>query len=108
MRALRLACALSALVVLSHVSAFAQAVTGTILGFVSDASGAVVANAKVTIAEVNTGVSRTPETNGSGNYTFPDVPQGTYKGAVESPSFRRDVSDNINVAINTSTRIDAV
>jgi len=108
MRALRLACALSALVVLSHVSAFAQAVTGTILGSVSDASGAVVANAKVTIAEVNTGVSRTTETNGSGNYTFPDVPQGTYKVAVESPGFRRDVRDNINVAINTSTRIDAV
>jgi len=78
------------------------------LGSVSDASGAVVANAKVTIAEVNTGVSRITETNGSGNYTFPDVPQGTYKVSVESPGFRRDVHDNINVAINTSTRIDAV
>ena len=67
MRILRWACALCALAIFVQVSAFAQAVTGTVLGTVTDASGAVVANAPITLTEVNTGVSRTSATNTSGN-----------------------------------------
>jgi len=48
-----------------------QAVNATLLGTVTDVSAAVVGNAKVTITEINTGVSRTGETNSSGNYSFP-------------------------------------
>ena len=40
----------------------------------ADASGAVVASAKVTITETNTGVNRTMLTNESGNYTFSNIP----------------------------------
>ena len=55
-----------------------QAVNATLLGTVTDASGAAVANAKVTITETNTGISHTSQTNESGNYVFPDLPPGTY------------------------------
>ncbi|MBV9404412.1 MAG: carboxypeptidase regulatory-like domain-containing protein, partial [Acidobacteriaceae bacterium] len=96
-------CALLCLAAL-HVSA--QAVTGTVLGTVTDASGAVVANAKVTLTEVNTNVSRNAQTNGSGNYTFPDIPEGTYSVAVEAPGFKKEIRENIGVAINTSARVD--
>ncbi|MBV9038485.1 MAG: carboxypeptidase regulatory-like domain-containing protein, partial [Acidobacteriaceae bacterium] len=107
MRALRLACAVCALVCFAQFSAFAQAVTGTVLGTVTDATGAVVASAKVTLTEVNTGVSRNSETNTSGNYTFPDVPEGNYSVTVAAPGFRREVRQNITVAVNTSTRVDS-
>jgi hypothetical protein len=45
---------------------------------VTDATGAVVANAQVTALETGTGSSRTAQTNASGNYTFPNVAPGNY------------------------------
>lgn len=51
-----------------------QAVTATLVGTITDASGAVVVNAKVIVTETNTGVSRTSNTNESGNYSFPNLP----------------------------------
>ncbi|MFL6463524.1 MAG: carboxypeptidase regulatory-like domain-containing protein, partial [Bryobacteraceae bacterium] len=107
MRTLRWACAVCALAFFAQVSAFAQAVTGTVLGTVTDASGAVVASAQITLTEVNTGLSRNSETNASGNYTFPDVPEGKYSVTVAAPGFRREIRQNINVAVNTSTRVDS-
>ncbi len=63
---------------LSAAVVYGQAVSATLLGNVTDVSGAVVPNAKVTITEQNTNVSRSAETNESGNYTFPDLPPGEY------------------------------
>src|SRR5579875_3103255 len=79
-----------------------QAVNATLLGTVTDASGAVVIDARVLATEVNTGVSRSSQTNNSGNYTFPDLPPGQYSVTVESPGFKRDVRQNITVIVNTS------
>ena len=86
--------------------AYGQAVTGTVLGTVEDASGAVVANAKVTLLEANTGVLRTSQTNGSGNYIFPDIPEGSYTITIEAAGFKKDVRQNVRVAVNTSARVD--
>src|SRR5258708_7246665 len=47
-----------------------QAVNATLLGTVSDSSGAVVVRARVTITETNTGFRRSADTNDSGNYEF--------------------------------------
>src|SRR5258708_14687390 len=82
MPSLRSICILFLLALLAASSAFSQAVNATLLGSVTDASGLVVPNAKVTISEVNTGVSRAGQTNESGNYTFPDIPPGNYTVAV--------------------------
>ena len=84
----------------------AQAVTGTVLGTVTDASGALVAGAKVTLTEVNTDVVRNADSNSSGNYTFPDIPEGTYRVTVEAPGFKKEIRDNIALAVNTSARVD--
>ena len=62
---------------------YSQAVNATLLGTVTDISGAIVPNAKVTVTETNTGVSRTGQTNESGNYTFPDLRSGQYSVTVE-------------------------
>ena len=86
--------------------ALGQAVTGTVLGTVTDASGAVVPHAKVTLTEVNTSVSRSTETNTSGNYTFPDLPEGSYSVTTEAPGFKKEIRQNIALAVNSSARID--
>jgi hypothetical protein len=87
---LRLFCIFSILTVLIAGVAWAQVVNGTLLGTVTDASGAVVANARVTALEQNTGISHVAETNESGNYVFPDMPPGTYTVTVELAGFKKD------------------
>ena len=55
---------------LSTVPAFGQGNTGSILGTVTDASSAVVPNAKITITNTRTGVTADVNSDGSGNYLF--------------------------------------
>lgn len=102
----RLMVSVLALICLFRTPVLAQAVTGTILGTVTDPSAAAVVNATVTLTEVNTGVVRTARTNTSGNYTFPDLPEGNYSVTVESTGFKKEIRSNIGLAINTSGRID--
>src|SRR6266550_1341376 len=91
---------------LATVVAYSQAINATLVGTITDSSGAAVPNAKVTITEVNTGISRTGNTNNSGNYTFADLPQGVYTVAVEQAGFRRAARAGVDVAVNTTVRID--
>ena len=84
----------------------AQAVNATVLGTVSDSTGAAVANAKVTITETNTNISRSTQTNDSGNYVFPDLPPGTYRVTAELTGFKRASRAGIDVVVNTTSRID--
>src|SRR5215212_8061983 len=53
--------------------AFGQAVSGTILGTVTDITGAVRANAKVTVLNEGTGLTRTMTADGRGEYVFPSL-----------------------------------
>src|ERR1700724_2193383 len=97
-------CALCALLALS-VYSFGQAVNATLLGTVSDASGAVVARAKVIVTDVNTGVSHSGQANESGNYTFPGLPPGRYEVTVEQSGFKKETRRNINVEFNSTARV---
>ncbi len=106
MKVLRRTCALAALLLAVTASIDAQAVTGSVLGTVTDASGAVVANAKVTLTNIGTNIVRTQQTNTSGNYTFADIPEGSYSVTIEATGFKRDIRQNVNVLVNTSTRVD--
>jgi len=63
----------------------AQTGAGNIQGTVSDASGAVVPGAKVTLVQTQTGLKYNATTNGAGFYVFPSVLLGPYKVTVESP-----------------------
>src|ERR1035441_10792126 len=84
----------------------AQVVNATLLGTVTDVSGAVVADAKVTALEQNTGISHTTQTNGSGNYVFPDMPPGTYTISVEVTGFKLDTRKDVALLVNTSQRVE--
>src|SRR5436189_6487014 len=89
---------------LAIVVAYSQAINATLVGAITDSSGAAVPNAKVTITEINTGISRTANTNNSGNYTFADLPPGVYTVAVEQAGFRRAARAGVDVVVNTTVR----
>jgi len=61
--------------------------TGTITGTVTDATKAVVANAKVMALSRSSGERRETTTNGSGQYTFPFLPPGDYELEFSLPGF---------------------
>jgi hypothetical protein len=83
-----------------------QAVNATLLGTVTDSSGAAMAGAKVEIKEVNTGISRIAETNDSGNYVFSDLAPGRYQVVAEKAGFKRVIHDAVDVVVNTTVRVD--
>jgi Carboxypeptidase regulatory-like domain len=85
-----------------------QAVNATVLGTVTDSSGAPVANVKLTISEVNTGISRNSQTNESGNYVVPDLPPGTYTVTAELSGFKRASRAGFDVIVNSTERVDLV
>ena len=106
----RLSMAALAVLILVTFSAPAkgQAVNATLLGTVTDSSGAAVANAKVTITETNTGISHSSQTNDSGNYVFPDLPPGMYTVTAEQSGFKRESRQRIDLIVNTTERVDLV
>src|SRR6267142_2635109 len=83
-----------------------QAVNATLLGAVTDTSGAVVAGAKVTATEMKTGVSRSTTTNDSGNYAFANLPPGLYEVVTEKQGFKKAVRSGVDVVVNTDTRVN--
>src|SRR5213075_50451 len=98
--------AMFALAVMFAALGYSQAVNATMLGSVTDSSGAVIANAKVTITEGSTGVSRSTTTNESGNYTFPNVSPGTYVVTIEQTGFKKESRTGVAVDVNTTARVD--
>ena len=106
MRGLRKICAMFTLLTLGAVCGYSQAVNATLLGTVTDSSGASVPNAKVVVTETNTGVNRTGQTNESGNYAFPDMAPGQYSIAVELTGFKKENRKDITLTVNSSTRVD--
>ena len=88
--------------------ASAQAVTGTLLGNVTDTSGAAVPGVTVTALEVATGISRTAVSNEAGSYSFPSLTNGMYTVSAELQGFKRVVHENIKVDVNTTIRVDMV
>ena len=101
-----LLCAFFLLSLLAIGHLHAQAVSGTILGSVTDPSGAVVANAQVTIVLTGQSTVHTTITNESGNYTEPDLPPGAYTVTVTAQGFKRELRENIAVLTNSTTRVD--
>src|SRR5947208_13381859 len=85
----------------------AQVNTGTILGNVADPSGAVVANAKVTATNEDTGFSRSTQSLADGSYLIPLLPIGPrYKVEAETPGFKSFSRTGIELQLNQNVRID--
>jgi hypothetical protein len=96
------------LVLLAAVSLSAQTFRGTILGTVTDAQGAVVAGAKVTVKNVGTGLERTTETSADGSYALPELQIGTYTVTITQTGFQTAVTTGVTVDVAGERRVDAV
>ena len=72
----------------------------TSLGRVADPSGAVLGGVKVTAVNDSTGVARVAQTSDSGDYSFPDLPVGTYTLNFELTGFKKDVHKGIALDVN--------
>src|SRR5215472_7079776 len=90
--------------VLSATLVFGQAIDGNVVGTVTDASGAAVVGAEVTATNVATNVSATGKSNGSGEYRFDHLLNGTYRISVKMTGFKT-ITEQVEVEVNkTSTR----
>jgi len=100
-----LAVALVSLVLVSV--AVAQTFRGTILGTVTDSSGAVVSGATVKVRNVDTGLERTAQTTPDGSYAVPELPIGTYDVTISQSGFETMVNKGVGVNVAAQSRVDA-
>ncbi|HET8549217.1 MAG TPA: carboxypeptidase regulatory-like domain-containing protein, partial [Bryobacteraceae bacterium] len=87
---------------------WAQQDRGTFTGTVTDQSGSLVPNVKVTVVNTETNATYETVTNEVGQYRVPNLPIGTYRLTFESSGFKAHVREGVTLNIAAVTRIDAV
>src|SRR6202140_3213687 len=80
--------------------------TSAIVGQVSDASGAAVPNATVTLTNKETGLRRSASTDDSGRFNFPQLKPGTYSIEVEAEGFQPQQNDAVSAALGQKQTVD--
>jgi hypothetical protein len=95
-------------VVLSLLSSFtwAQSSTTSLRGTVTDASGATVSNADVTLSNPERAVERTTKTGAEGGFEFLQIPPGVYHLMVQMTGFRKFEQTGIQLLVNTPATIN--
>lgn len=90
------------------ITAFGQAEIGgaAINGTVTDPSGAAVPNAKVTAANIATGLTRTTQTNEVGLFSFSRLPVGTYDVSVELQGFKTTKRTGLELPVGAVVNAD--
>ena len=85
----------------------AQTFRGTILGTVTDSSGAALVGATVTVHNVDTGVDRITETTTDGGYLMPELPVGSYDVIIAMKGFQKATTTGVAVTVAGERRVDA-
>jgi hypothetical protein len=88
------------------VSAFSQTFTAGILGRVTDASGAVVPGAAVTVTNVATNAARQLTANAEGAYVATQLAPGSYRIEVTARGFKKYVRDGVILQVQQQARVD--
>ena len=107
-RWLLLACVLMAASMLAAPGSLAQTFRGTVIGTVTDSSGAAVPGATVTVKNEDTGLARTTVTSDDGSYSIPELPVGKYDVTVEKTGFQSSVTKGVRVDVAAQARVDAI
>lgn len=97
----KIALAVFLTVLMSAGMLFGQGSVGTITGSITDASGASVPGATITITSIETGVTSTAKSSTSGYYSVA-VPPGTYRVSVVKEGFQTGVVDHVLVSVATT------
>ncbi len=95
-----------ALPLILAVAALAQTEAGLITGTVHDNSGAVIADAKVTVKSISTGATREATTNSSGLYSFPSLKADAYDVTIEAKGFQK-FTRRVQVGVGSTNEISA-
>jgi outer membrane receptor protein involved in Fe transport len=85
---------------------FGQVVSGSIVGNISDTTGAAVSSARVSLGNIDTGQTRLTVSNEAGAYAFPTLPPGRYRVTAEKAGFKSAVSAVIELQIDQTARLD--
>src|ERR1700744_6731122 len=88
---------LFAVLILAAPGASAQTAQGRISGQVTDSTGAVVPNANVNIENIATHVSRTLQTNSTGDYVAPSIDPCVYAITVEADGLPKEVRERVQI-----------
>ena len=96
-----------ALIMMLTSAAFSQNITGSILGTVTDTTGASVSSANITIVNIATGERRAALTANSGEYQVLNLQPGQYSLDIEGTGFKRYTRTPIEVQVDQATRINA-
>src|SRR5579864_6148444 len=103
----RIASLFLSLILVCATALVAQDITGSISGTVTDASGAGVPGAKVTVTSIDRNqVVRTTATDGSGNYAAPLLPVGNYSVTVEAKGFKKTTQKDITLNVNDKLTVN--
>ena len=98
--------ALLAIVVFSALPMFAQFDTGTITGRVTDVSGAVVADAAITVTNTGTGIQKSFVTDQNGNFVASSLPYGTYVVATSASGFADSKSQPVGLSVGATVQVN--
>jgi hypothetical protein len=83
-----------------------QNITGSFLGTVTDATGAVVPNAQIEAVDVRTGLSSRVQTDGAGFYQLSYLRPGQYRLTVSATGFKTAVRDDLSLRVEDRLRVD--
>jgi Carboxypeptidase regulatory-like domain/TonB-dependent Receptor Plug Domain/TonB dependent receptor len=84
----------------------AQTFRGTLLGTVSDATGAVLPGASISVKNMDTGIERTTESNGAGEFTVPELPVGRYSLSVTMTGFNTYHAEGVEVTVGSQVNLN--
>src|SRR5690242_17059600 len=99
---------IAAAVALSIAPSRAQVLFGSIVGTVTDSSGAAVPQAAVKVTNEETNETREVESNDAGGYVLSTLPAGTYTVSISKTGFRAFTAQRTPLTLNTVVRVDAV
>jgi hypothetical protein len=87
------------------ITAFTQ-VNATVVGTVSDSTGALIPAAEITATNVNTGIATSQVSNETGTYQFPSLQPGTYRVSALLPGFQTQIFQNVQLSQGQQIRLN--
>jgi Carboxypeptidase regulatory-like domain len=103
-----LAYSLLALLLSIPLGLHAQQYSGSIVGTVTDSTGAAIPGATITVINTGTAARVTQTSGGQGEFTFAQLPIGTYEVHVKQGNFKEYVETGVVVHTSTNTEVAAV
>ena len=98
---------LIAIAMLLTAPAYAQTLYGTLVGNVTDSTGAAVVGAMVVATDTGTNIAKTVTSDSSGDFRLSNLEAGTYKVSISAKAFASTVGQGIEIQANTERRFDA-